>query len=210
MARTPISVNDVLEVILKMTMPDAGSEYMLNTFHYRCTNVGPTVDGYAELAAAFRDHVVDDPYMLVTVDNLKFVEIIIRRVIPAQVEAPFVLPIALEGTRAGIEPLPTNVAAVLRRNTLQKGPRGNGRIFVPGLSVDDVNLNLWQPAAITLLQGLATTLNDGIAASGFAFEPVILNKTGTPPIITGSAPVFEVAVNAGISGMITRRRYRGR
>lgn len=209
MPRTPLSVNDVVEMKLLLRMPTVSGDVYMNTFHWKVTVIGATGNGYGELTAGFLAGTLYAALKAAAVDELQFNGFLVRRVIPAQVEAPYEQPIGETGGRADLVPLPTNLAAIVRRSTLQKGPKGNGRLYIMGAATVDLDGDLWAAGYRVLLDDIADAQDDLITNEGWTFQQVILNRSADGSVITGSAPVEETAFDNYVTGQIQRRIGRG-
>ena len=107
------------------------------------------------------------------------------------------------GGATGDEPLPPNVAALVRKITATGGRKGQGRIFVPGVTEDSTTGGGYlTPTALAALQ---TAFDDFLTDIGTTFTPmVVLHNDATTP-----TDVTELAVQQLLATQKRRIRRAG-
>lgn len=88
------------------------------------------------------------------------------------------------GGATGDEPLPPNVAALIKKSTATGGRKGNGRIFLPGVTEDSTTGGGYLvSAALTALQSAS---DDFLAGLATALCPMVVLHTDatTPTAVT--------------------------
>lgn len=208
MPRAALVVNNVVRLTVFQRLDSEPGTLIENVFHYIVKAAG-TGNGYVPLANAFETSVIVAGWGLAVITQLRFIGMEIARVIPEQAEAAYDYLMTATGERADLVPLPAVNVAIVTRNTLQMGPRGNGRNYISGLATEDVDGAVLVPATLSLLDDFAQLLAADIVSAGWTFGPVVVTKSGTPPVLVGAFAVEEAGVNAYTTSLITRRPNRG-
>lgn len=103
--------------------------------------------------------------------------------------------------------LPTQMAAVILRQSNVKGQHGRGRISLPAISAGDctestITLAAEKTALANLAAAFTTTITDGVNV----YTPVIVQRsTATPRLVIGASPITGTHVNF-LLGTIRRRK----
>lgn len=119
----------------------------------------------------------------------------------------FMQPDSVSGLDTG-SALPNNVACVISQLTDAPKAKCNGRIFVAGLSEDQMQDGLFNPAGVALVQTFADGLEDNLVVTGppaSEFKPVVISRflDGSPRV----PPVaYDVVSNTAKSEPRQQRR----
>lgn len=96
-----------------------------------------------------------------------------------------------------------NTTYLVRKVTALGGRAGSGRMYVPGVTEDDVDPDgTVTPAMVTLLQSNFDDLWDALDVGGFT--PVLLHSAGSP--LSTPTPITSLRVDARVATQ--RRRLR--
>ncbi len=163
----PDTGSGIYEVVLQQRYI---SEVCLNVFHF-LSNINED-DNQSQMSLAF-DGITLPQIALTQHVTVAYEEIIVRNLTGTLADVTLVptTPIGLvAGTR-----MTTINAMPYRYNRIQKDTRDGAKRFV-GIVEENALANTFEAAFFTIMQTLATFLDNGIADGGKTFNPIILKK----------------------------------
>ena len=110
------------------------------------------------------------------------------------------------------QPLPFNLAAIIRLRTDAPSGHSNGRIYIPGIAEDAIDSGIIEATEVAKLQTLANALALTVgptATSSYSYRPMVLSwdTTVTPRVIKTSQIVLSAEAQ---SVMYNQRRRQSR
>ena len=205
----PLVLNDYIRIRLKSTFvnnPDLGTYE--NLFDYKVTAVGVANDGYDAAHDRFLLDII--PFLTPAVSSqISFVGHSITRLKPPQTQSQKNYTMAIAGTDPGTSE-PATVAAQINRQSLAKGPRGNGKLFVFGVPNNSYSEGIANAVYMATLNTLASKLTGTMThVSGYIFEPHVLHYDRATKTWDDAGLIEQVSVNPVLTSLISRRGGRG-
>lgn len=196
-----MAVNDIYSVTVDTVVK---GEHCQNVFHYRESTAETGTIPAENLAEGFVAAVEAD-WLAILSDQAALACVYVRRVQPTPSVA--YTRIWNEVGTVAEEPIPTTSAALITWYSATAGKRTRGRNYFPGTPESFQDGGLLEAAAITLIQTLADTLADPIAAGGGGtgvWELCVYSRTN----LTG-VDVIESVVRSNLGTMRSRRQRPG-
>ncbi len=163
----PQTGSGIYEIVLFQTYL---TEVCLNVFHY-LSNISED-DNQSQCVLAFNSAILPEIALTQQADVV-YDEIICRNLTGSLADITKV-PGTPNGLVVGTR-MSTFVSMPYRYNRIQKDTRDGAKRFVGAIEENAVQ-NAWDAAFFTLMQTLATFLDNGIAEGGKTFNPIILRK----------------------------------
>lgn len=163
----PQTGSGIYEVVLQQSYT---GQVCLNVFHF-LSNINED-DNQQQMADAF-DTITMPQIAKVQNDGVAYEEIIVRNLTGTLADVT-VIPATTAGDIVG-DRVSSLVAIPFRYNRIQKDTRDGAKRFVGAVEAN-VASNAFEAAFFTIMQTLATFLDNGIADAGKTFNPIILRK----------------------------------
>jgi len=181
----------------------SGNRLSCNLYHYQNTVVSAAPS--QALCTAVVTTLIPQ-FKACTSQDVHFQQVYTRAIIK-ETSNPYSQPLTDQSGTLQYDSIPSNIPAVIRLYQLETGGRHNGRIFLSGVSENDVTDSYITDAAYTghwstLLANLGATLTNG---AGDVWWPCVLEKVRNGlPITPVAYAVQEVILNRALASM--RRR----